>query len=67
MYSHNMMKLYTARELANMLKVHIRTIHNWDNSGILKAYRTPTNRRYYTESQITDFLKLNNGLIENGQ
>jgi putative resolvase len=31
-----------------------RTVNNlqrWDRKGILKAYRSPTNRRYYTHDQ----------------
>lgn len=53
-----MVKVYTSRELADFLKVNITTVQRWDREGTLKSYRTPTNRRYYTETQITDFLKL---------
>lgn len=51
-------KLYTAREVASLFKVCLITVHNWDKKGILKSQRTPTNRRYYTESQISKFLKV---------
>lgn len=52
-----MEKIFTARQLADYLNVHLHSVHNWDRNGILKSHRTPTNRRYYTESQITEFLK----------
>lgn len=55
-----MIKVYTSRELASYLKVHIATVQNWDRKGILKSCRTATNRRYYTEDQINEFLKLKN-------
>ena len=32
-----------------------RTLQRWDNEGILKANRTPTNRRYYTYQQYLNF------------
>ena len=38
-------------EMAERLGVTTRTLQNWDNQGLLKAHRTPTNRRYYTEEQ----------------
>lgn len=39
-----------------MLGVTLKTLQKWDNSGILKAYRTPTNRRYYTHSQYLEYM-----------
>ena len=32
-----------------------RMLQRWDNEGILKANRTPTNRRYYTYQQYLNF------------
>jgi len=29
----------------------VNTLQKWDRKGILKAYRSPTNRRYYTHEQ----------------
>lgn len=29
-----------------MLGVSVKTLQRWDNKGILKAYRTPTNQRF---------------------
>ena len=37
---------------AKMLGVSVKTLQNWDKSGILKAHRGPTNRRCYTEMQL---------------
>ncbi|MBP2026576.1 putative site-specific integrase-resolvase [Acetoanaerobium pronyense] len=31
------------------------TLQRWDNAGKLKAFRTPTNRRYYTYEQYKEF------------
>ena len=33
----------------------IEALQKWDRDGILMAYRTPTNRRYYTHSQYLEF------------
>ena len=49
------MKLYTPKEFADEIGVTVRTLHRWDNSDILIANRTPTNRRYYTEEQLTEY------------
>lgn len=42
---------------ANMLGISPRTLQRWDKDGILKAHRGPTNRRYYTESQVAEALQ----------
>lgn len=46
---------YKPKEFADMLGVTVRTLQRWDCSGKLKAYRTPTDRRYYTEEQYLLF------------
>ncbi|WP_156398713.1 MerR family transcriptional regulator, partial [Ligilactobacillus hayakitensis] len=38
------------------LGVTVRTLQIWDKKGTLKAYRTPTNRRYYTEEQYLEYI-----------
>ena len=38
------------------IDVTVLTLQRWDNNGILKAYRTPTNRRYYTEEQYLKYI-----------
>lgn len=42
--------------MAEKLGVTVLTLQRWDNKGILKAYRTPTNRRYYTEEQYLQYV-----------
>lgn len=39
------------KDFAEKIGVTVKTLQNWDNDGTLKAQRTPTNRRYYTEQQ----------------
>ena len=39
---------YKPQEFAEMIGVSVKTLQRWDNRGKLKAYRTPTDRRYYT-------------------
>lgn len=43
------MPMLKPKDMAEKLGVTVKTLQKWDNQGILKAYRTPTNRRYYTE------------------
>lgn len=43
---------------AKMLNVRVETLRNWEKKGIIVAYRTPTNRRYYTEEHIEKLNKL---------
>lgn len=35
-----------------MIGVSVKTLQRWDKEGKLKAYHTPTDRRYYTHKQI---------------
>jgi predicted site-specific integrase-resolvase len=39
-------------EFAERLGVSVKTLHRWDESGKLKAKRTPSNHRYYTEDDL---------------
>ena len=55
------MKRYKVGEFAKLLNVTVKTLQNWDKQGTLKAYRTPTNQRFYTEEQLNHVLGLNNG------
>ena len=47
---------YKPKDFAELLGVSVKTLQHWDRDGILKANRTPTNRRYYTYDQ---YLQLN--------
>ena len=53
-----MMKRYKVGEFAKLLNVTVKTLQNWDKQGTLKAYRTPTNQRFYTEEQLNQVLGL---------
>lgn len=48
-------KNFKPQKFAELLGVTVKTLQRWDNSGKLKAYRTPTNRRYYTYEQYILF------------
>lgn len=57
-YNKKMKKdILKPNELAKLLNVSVKTLQRWDNDGILKAYRTPTDRRYYTQEQYLEFIK----------
>ena len=45
-------------ETAKRLNVTVGTLQRWDREGKLKAFRTQTNRRYYTEEQVNNFLNI---------
>ena len=54
------MKKYKVGEFAKLLNVTVKTLQNWDKQGTLKAYRTPTNQRFYTEEQLNQVLGFSN-------
>ncbi len=43
-------------EFANKVGVCVKTLQRWDREGTLKAKRTATNRRYYTEEDLEKVL-----------
>ena len=49
-------KYYTARQASDMLGVSLKTIQRWDDQGKMKAFRTPTNRRLFPQSEIDKML-----------
>ena len=49
------MSNYNPKTFAEMIGVSVKTLQRWDREGILKAYRTPTNRRYYTDKQYAEY------------
>lgn len=51
------MKTYKIGEFAKELNLSVKTLQNWDKSGFLKAYRNPSNQRFYTEEQLIGILK----------
>jgi len=53
------LRILKPKDVSKRLNVTVWTLQQWDREGKLKAFRTPkTNRRYYTEEQINDFLGL---------
>lgn len=46
---------YKPKDFSKLLNVSVKTLQRWDNDGILKAHRSPTNRRYYTYDQYLQF------------
>ena len=47
---------YKPKDFAELLGVSVKTLQRWDREGILKANRTPTDRRYYTYDQYLQFI-----------
>ena len=48
-------KHYKPKEFVELLNISVITLQRWDNNGKLKAFRTPTNRRYYTYEQYLEY------------
>lgn len=46
---------YKPKDFAKLLGVSVKTLQRWDRDGILRASRTPTDRRYYTYDQYLQF------------
>jgi len=47
---------YKPKDFAELLNVSVKTLQRWDREGILKAFRTPSDRRYYTHKQYVDYM-----------
>jgi predicted site-specific integrase-resolvase len=50
------MKTYRPNEFAALIAKTTSTLQRWDREGILKAHRSPTNRRFYTHDQLSEIL-----------
>ena len=50
---------YKPKDFAELLRVSVKTLQHWDREGVLKANRTPTDRRYYTYDQYLQFKGIN--------
>jgi predicted site-specific integrase-resolvase len=46
---------YKPHEFAELLNISVKTLQRWDREEILNAFRTPTNRRYYTYEQYLEY------------
>jgi len=51
-----MQEIYNIGQAAKLLKRTVRTLQLWDSKNILKAERTVTNRRFYTKTQLMNFM-----------
>lgn len=54
---------YSPKQFGKLIGKSVNTLQKWDRRGILPAYRSPTNRRYYTHEQYLQY----RGLISSGQ
>lgn len=48
---------YKIGEFAKLIGVSVWTLQEWDRTGKLKAGRTITNQRVYSEKQLEEILK----------
>lgn len=51
---------YKPKDFAELLNVSVKTLQRWDRDNVLKAFRTPTDRRYYTYDQYLEYKGINN-------
>ena len=47
--------MYSPKEFGELIGKSVITLQKWDRKGILKAHRSPTNRRYYTHEQYLTY------------
>ena len=59
LWTHQNITNYKPKDFAELLGVSVKTLQRWDREGILKANRTPTDRRYYTYDQYLQFKGIN--------
>ena len=57
-----MEKTYNVSEAAKKIGVSVKTLQRWDRDGKLVASRTPSNRRYYTDSQLAKIMEGENNM-----
>ena len=50
---------YKPKDFAELLGVSVKTLQRWDRENVLKAKRTPIDRRYYTYEQYLEFKGIN--------
>ncbi len=54
---------YSPKQFGQLIGKSVNTLQKWDRKGILPAFRSPTNRRYYTHEQYLQY----RGLISSKQ
>ena len=50
-------KRYKPEEVCEILNICYKTLYRYDKNNVLRARRSPTNRTFYLESDIQDFIK----------
>ena len=50
-----MENVYSPKQFGALIGKTVNTLQRWDRAGLLKAHRTPTNRRYYTHDQYLEY------------
>ncbi len=50
------MSTYTIRQFSERVGVSVKTLQRWDREGKLKPFRTPSNRRQYTDEHLRQAL-----------
>jgi putative resolvase len=50
-----MKTMYSPKEFGELIGKAVITLQKWDRKGVLKAHRSPTNRRYYTHEQYLTY------------
>jgi len=49
--------MFTTRELAKFLNVHINTVRRWSDQGVIKSYRIgPRGDRRFSKDDVLSFL-----------
>jgi putative resolvase len=56
------MNTYTISQFAQRVGVSVKTLQRWDREGRLRAARTPTNRRVYTDEHLYQILPRRRGI-----
>ncbi|PSR23204.1 MAG: hypothetical protein C7B45_03660 [Sulfobacillus acidophilus] len=51
-----MTHVYSPKQFGALIGKSVATLQRWDREGILTAYRSPTNRRYYTHDQYLAYI-----------
>src|SRR4051812_45513162 len=47
-----MASTYSIGEFSRMVGRSVKSLQRWDRDGVLKASRTPTGRRFYTDADL---------------
>ena len=58
--THIIMDIYRPGEFAKKIGRSVSSLQKWDRAGKLKARRTSTNRRFYTDQDFRTVMKMVN-------